>query len=514
MEDTLPARVRLRDFEFDLQTGELFGSGPPVRLSDKPRRLLNILIEHRNELVTRGEIQGELWPNDTIVDFEQGINTATKTVRQALGDSPDKPQYIETIPRRGYRLLVPVEAVIATPLDVPTENPPGNATTSGQEAASLVGRKISHYRVLDVIGGGGMGMVYRAEDLKLGRRVALKFLPHELASDPVALQRFELEARTASALNHPNICTIHAIEEYEEQPVMAMELLEGETLRDRLAALAAEQKKLTTDDLLDIAIQICNGLQAAHEKGIIHRDIKPANIYLTNSGPVKILDFGLAKLLLPAGSEPDPDAGSVARAESLPLISSPGSEAGRESDDGKLTLSRTGLTMGTAGYMSPEQVRGEKLDARSDLFSFGLVLYEMVAGQRAFSGETAALVREAILHDSPVSVRELKSAVPVKLVSIIDKALERDRERRYQTAAHIRSDLQALQHRPNRSGRAWMTTGATVVLLLALAAGLVLRGRIWKPDPPSAAMQKKSIAVMSFRNMSGDTSLNWLDSVT
>jgi len=504
VEDTLSARVRLRAFEFDLRTGELLADGQTIRLSDKPRRLLNILIEHGNELVTRAEIQRELWPNDTIVDFEQGINTAIKTVRQALGDAAEEPRYIETIPRRGYRLLAPVEAIESTPPDVVAK--PAPRDTSGQEAASLVGRRISHYRVLEVIGGGGMGMVYRAEDLKLGRRVALKFLPQELANDPAALPRFEREARTASALNHPNICTIYGIEEYQEQPVLAMELLEGETLRDRLAALAGEQKKLATNELLNIGIQICNGLQAAHEKGILHRDVKPANIYLTNSGQVKILDFGLAKLLFPGGKEPD--------SEPPPLTSSDGrSEASRESCAGEASLTRTGLTMGTAGYMSPEQVRGEKLDARSDLFSFGLVLYEMAAGQRTFSGETAALVQEAILHDSPVSLRELNSALPAKLVSIVDKALEKNRERRYQSAADIRIDLQALQHRQYRKGRRrlWIAAGAAVVLVLAITAGWVLRSRSWNQPPPSAAMQNKSIAVLSFHNMSGDVSLNWLD---
>ncbi len=504
MEDTLPARVRLRGFEFDLQTGELFGSGPSVRLSDKPRRLLNILIEHGNELVTRREIQQQLWPNDTIVDFEQGINTVIKTVRQLLGDTAEEPRYIETIPRRGYRLLAPVEAVVTTPLGVVAEQAP----------ASLVGRRFSHYRVLDVIGGGGMGMVYGAEDLKLGRRVALKFLPQELARDPVALQRFEREARTASALNHPNICTIYDIEECEEQPVLVMELLEGETVRDRLATLAGEQKKLPTYELLNIAIQICDGLQAAHEKGILHRDVKPANIFITVSGQAKILDFGLAKLLLHGGKEPDPDAETMTSAEIPPLISSArSSEASSLAYGSEDTLTRTGIAVGTAGYMSPEQVRGEKLDARSDLFSFGLVLYEMAGGQRAFSGETAAQVHDAILHDSPVSLRELNAAVPAKLVGIIDRTVEKDRERRYQTAADIRIDLQAVQRRRNRAERArlWIATGATVVILLAITAGLLLRGRIWKQLPASMVMENKSIAVLSFRNMSGDASLNWLD---
>ena len=222
MEDTLPARVRFRGFEFDLRTGELFGGEQPVRLSEKPLRLLVILLERGGELVTREEIQRKLWPDDTIVDFEHGINTAIKTVRHALGDSAEGPKYIETIPRRGYRLLVPVERVEPHELSDPVIEQVSSRVVlpeAGDKAASLIGKKVWHYRVLQVIGGGGMGMVYKAEDLKLGRQVALKFLPEEMASDPAALKRFEREARTASSLDHPNICTIYDIEEYEDQPV-------------------------------------------------------------------------------------------------------------------------------------------------------------------------------------------------------------------------------------------------------------------------------------------------------
>src|SRR6266446_7109452 len=238
----------------------------------------------------------------------------------------------------------------------------------------LIGRKVSHYRVLEVIGGGGMGMVYKAEDLKLGRRVALKFLPEELANDPVALQRFEREAQTASALNHPNICTIHEIAEYEGQPFIVMELLEGSTLLHQLSL--TESKAIPLVPLLEIALQICDGLQAAHDKGIIHRDIKPANIFLTKQGPVKILDFGLAKL---ASTEEVEEMGSQEGAETtLRGSKQPSRERSTgTSRDVHSSLTRTGIAIGTTGYMSPEQIRREKLDARTDLFSFGLVLYEM-----------------------------------------------------------------------------------------------------------------------------------------
>ncbi len=281
MPQTLPGRVRFAEFEFDLKTGELRGGGQTIRLAEKPFRVLLILVERRERLVTREELQKKLWPGDTVVDFEHGINTAIKVLRRALGDSGDEPKYIETIPRRGYRLMVPVEWIRS-----------GNDESSGDglpaatqiDFASLIGRKVSHYRVLEVIGGGGMGLVFKAEDLKLGRQVALKFLPEELAWDPTALQRFEREARTASSLDHPNICTIYEVEEHEERPFLVMQLLEGETLRDRLARASADHTALPLDEALDIALQVLAGLEAAHRKGIIHRDIKPANIFLASSG--------------------------------------------------------------------------------------------------------------------------------------------------------------------------------------------------------------------------------------
>jgi len=253
---------------------------------------------------------------------------------------------------------------------VPPEAPvPANQT--------LIGKKISHYRVLEVLGGGGMGMVYKAEDIKLNRRVALKFLPHELTTDPVALARFEREARTASALDHPNICTIHEFGEHGGQPFLVMQFLEGRTLRELI-----EAGQLQLNRLLDFGVQIADGLEAAHLKDIIHRDIKPANIFITNRGEAKILDFGLAKV----GPNVSPEGGEPTGAKTL-------SERGSDPN-----LTRTGAALGTAHYMSPEQVRGEKLDTRTDLFSFGLVLYEMATGQQAFAGETAALVHDATLN--------------------------------------------------------------------------------------------------------------------
>src|SRR6266850_2964899 len=358
MERASSRRVRLRDFELDLKTGELCsGDHSKTLLREQPFQVLRMLVANGGEIVTREEIQRTLWPGSTIVDFDHSINVAIGILRKALGDSANNPHYIETLARRGYRLMVAVEW-LEPRTETPGSDEPAAMPPSGF-AASLIGKKVSHYRVLEVIGGGGMGMVYKAEDLKLGRSVAVKFLPEDLADDPLALQRFEREAQTASALNHPNICTIYEIEEHEGQPFIVMELLEGETLRNRIAA--SEPMAIPVPALLDIAIQICNGLQAAHDKAIIHRDIKPANLFLTKHGTVKILDFGLAKLAASresAGKDP-------AEASPETASSPPSEESSTRSDRIFTSLTRPGTTAGTAGYMSPEQVRKERLDVRT-----------------------------------------------------------------------------------------------------------------------------------------------------
>src|SRR6266566_4044408 len=436
MKQSVSGRVRFGDFEFDLKTGELCSTSDPaarILLREQPFQVLRMLIERPGGIVTREEIRRTLWPGSTIVDFDHSINVAIGILRKALGDSASEPRYIETLARRGYRLLVRIEQLEPT-----TGLPPTDAASPQPVAelgGNLIGKKVSHYRVLKVIGGGGMGLVFEGEDLKLGRHAALKFLPEEMADDQLALQRFEREAQTASALNHPNICTIYEIEEYEGQPFIAMELLEGDTLQHRLAM--SEPKAIPFEELLNIAIQICGGLQAAHNKNIIHRDVKPANIFLTQQGPVKILDFGIAKL---AESE---EATHKPAASSSPITQEAADEKHREQVSASLT--RTGTTAGTAGYMSPEQVRKEKLDARTDLFSFGLVLYEMAAGQRAFAGETMAVVHDAILNRTPTATHDLNTDVPNALDTVITRALEKDRDLRYQSANDLLKDLQRLQ---------------------------------------------------------------------
>ncbi len=464
-------QVRFGDFELDLTTGELrptdTADSNNVLLREQVFQVLRILLERAGKIVTREEIKSRLWPNDTVVDFDHSINATIKTLRRALGDSADNPRYVETLARRGYRLMVMTEY-----LDTAPGIAPGEVTTEAPLQSSLLtGKKVSHYRVLDVIGGGGMGMVFKAEDLKLGRLVALKFLPEEFAGDAVALKRFEREAQTASALNHPNICTIYEIEEHEGQSFIVMELLEGDTLRQRLSAW--KSNALPISEFLKIAIQICDGLDAAHDRGIIHRDIKPANIFLTKQGTVKILDFGLAKLA--AGEE----ASEQVQAEVSGVRPPPPSVGQVPKQEIYTSLTRPGATAGTAGYMSPEQVRKEKLDARTDLFSFGMVLYEMATGRRAFEGDTVAVIHAGILQQTAVAARELNSAVPRRLDSIIIKALEKDRSQRYQSAAEMRKDLAEVQSQmqPQRVRlRKWLTAGA----LLAVGTLSVWRYEVYR----------------------------------
>src|SRR5437899_4049513 len=284
----------------------------------------------------------------------------------------------------------------------------------------MVGKTISHYRILEKLGGGGMGVVYRAEDTKLGRSVALKFLPEELAKDRQAVERFRREAQAASALNHPHICAIHDIDEHEGQHFIVMEFLEGQTLKHLI-----EGKPIKTERLLELGIQIADALDATHSGGIIHRDIKPANVFVTKRGQAKVLDFGLAKLISRNGGDKD------ATDSSHPSLEEP--------------ISIVGVISGTPSYMSPEQIRGDDLDARADVFSMGLLLYEMATGQKAFPGGTGGVIIEAILSRPPIAVRIANPNIPVELEAIVSKAIEKNKEQRYQSAAELRSDLQVLR---------------------------------------------------------------------
>ncbi len=485
------------DFELDFRTYELRRAGRPLKLERIPMDLLLLLVEQQGQLVSREQIIEKIWGKDVFLDTDNSINAAIRKIRQVLKDDPERPRFVQTITGRGYRFIAPVEEVLPPPAAEPK-------APSQPAAENLIGRKVSHYRILQILGGGGMGVVYKAEDLRLGRRVALKFLPSELATDPKAFARFEREARAASALDHPNICSIYQLGEHEGQPFIVMQLLEGQTLREWIESPARQSTPEGLSQFLDIAIQIADGLEAAHQKGIIHRDIKPANIFITSRGQAKILDFGVAKFLeLPEGALEL----SASAQETVPSANP--------------TLTGTGVSMGTPFYLSPEQVRGEKLDARSDLFSLGLVLYEMATGHKAFPGKTVTVIRDAVLHQPAVPARQMNSQMPAELEQIISKALEKDRNRRYQSAQELRSDLERLRSgltlvvAPRRKAWAWTSAAVAAIALVLFAMNVGgVRERVFRHSPPAPSgaefKARPSVAVLGFKNLSGKEDEAWI----
>jgi serine/threonine protein kinase/Tol biopolymer transport system component len=442
-----PARFfRFDAFQLDLRARELRRNGIRVRVPDQSIQVLALLLEHPGEVVTREELHDRLWPNGTIVEFDNGINGAIKRLRQALEDSAEVPQYIETLPRLGYRFIGVVQFE-------PSDHTDGS-DESGISSSGLVGESLLHYHILEKIGSGRMGVVYKAEDKRLGRIVALKFLSDEFTDDKAALNRFQREAQAAAALNHPNICTLYDIGQPDGRPFLAMEYLEGQTLRERI-----ESKALKVEEILELGIQVADALDAAHAAGVVHRDIKPSNIFVTTRGQAKIMDFGVAK-----------------RAR-LPL------HAATEE-----MLTSPGTPVGTVAYMSPEQALGGELDARGDLFSFGVVLYEMATGAQPFTGNTTAGVIDAILHGAPVPPMQLNPETPVELERIINKALEKDREVRYQHASELRADLKRLK-RDTGSGRIPPPAGPST----ASSA----RAAVPKPSKLKGEIQKRWLLMLS-----------------
>jgi serine/threonine protein kinase/Tol biopolymer transport system component len=446
MESIQPARfLRFGTFQLDLRAEELRRNGAKIKVPDQSIKVLTMLLHSSGEIVTRQELHQKLWPNGTIVEFDNGINAVIKRLREALEDSAEAPLFIETVPRRGYRFLVPV-----VPMDV-AENvitPPGAPERSPDD---LVGQTISHYRIVRKLGQGAMGVVYQADDIKLGRSVAIKFLPEELSDSPRALERFEREARAASALNHPNICAVYELDEHKGQRFIAMEFVGGKSL-DQLIKPGG----LPALEVLTYAVEMANALATAHSVGIVHRDLKPSNVMIHRDGVVKVLDFGLAKVCQPSGVD----------LSALPS---------------ETPLTVEGTILGTLQYMAPEQLEGREADLRTDIFALGTVIYEMATGRKAFEGKSQASLIAAILERDPLPISSVGPPNSTGLNRIVATCLAKKPENRWQSARDLLRELEWVKEgrEPLRKATVsgltrpalpWILFAAASAALLALAA--------------------------------------------
>ena len=456
-----PQLARFGVFEADLVTGELRKSGVRVKLQEQPFRVLALLLTNHGQLVPRDQLRRELWSDSTFVDFDQGLATAIRKIREVVGDAAENPRFVETLPKRGYRFIAPVEWVRQ------------ELTGEGVPRVARIPQTVSHYRILEKLGEGGMGVVYKAEDSKLQRTVALKFLPSHGLEDEEHRARFQREAQAAAALDHPNICTVYEIDEVQGQTFLAMAYLEGSTVSQKV-----KQGSLKLAEALDIAIQAGEGLRAAHAKDIVHRDIKSANLMVSPQGQVKIMDFGLAQV----------------------------------GDRSQLT--RTGTTLGTPSYMSPEQANAQPTDRRSDIWSLGVVLYEMLTGQLPFKGEVEAAVAFAVVNVDPEPPTALRPGLPIEIDRALDKALAKDPDERYQHVEEMLVDLRALQtgegasvSRRRRRGRRRrpILLGAASVALVALAlVAAILTWWSGSSGPSTGSGGLPSVAVLPLTNISED----------
>ena len=490
-------RFRFGPFEADLKAEELHKNGVRILLSGQPFQLLGMLVENAGELVTREEIRRKFWPHGTTVEFDHSINAAMRRLRDLLDDDAEHPVYIETIPRRGYRFIATVTAVSRIS---PTEAPAGSGAIINSHSKvlpsspivtapelkadldELKGQILSRYHILEKLGQGRMGVVYRAEDLKLGRLVALRFLPQSMHSEGPALECFRQQARAASALSHPNICTLYDIDEFNGRPVLVMEFLHGETLKQRIARRAPLAR--STDQLLDLAIQLVSCLEAAHSAGIIHQGIRPASIFITRHGQVKLLDFGLVKLAQ-AGVR---HSAFSAQADRLILA---GGRTWKVNTNERPAVNSQESTK-TDEYLAPEQVIGDEVDCRADLFSLGVVLYEMITGQLPSQDEALHDVPKLTLDRHRDTSRWLDSRILPPLEGIIHRALQRDRDLRYQTARDMLAELRRLKHSLN-------SEGASPAQAMA----------------PDRGAETATIAVLPFENAGGDPDSEYLsDGIT